>query len=204
MSRTTPQRQGGGGGPAPRVAVLVAVAALVVATVASFAVTRSRTPSLRPTGCGVAKARCIPSLESAAVIGALKSKGYGCTSRDGQGLEGLVLWECVLRIGATKYSLNMGTLRGHVNTVLAEATVQANKSAQGGKGGTASGTVPYLLWFASLPFADDLLTVADVKAWLTRQVQAGKKATVNIAGYRYEVDASKEGAATFDMQGMIE
>jgi hypothetical protein len=167
-------------------------------------VTRSRTPSLRPTACGVAKARCIPSLQSAAVIDALKSKGYGCNSRNGQGLEGLVQWECDLRIGATKYSLNMGTLRGHINTVLAEVSIQANRSAQGGKGGTASGTVPYLLWFASLPFADDPLTVADVKAWLTRQVQSGKKATVNIAGYRYEVDASEEGAASFDMQGMIE
>jgi hypothetical protein len=72
LSLTTPQRQGGRAGPAPRVAVLVAVAALVVATVASFAVTRSRTPSLRPTACGVAKARCIPSLDSTTVIGGVR------------------------------------------------------------------------------------------------------------------------------------
>jgi hypothetical protein len=176
------------------------VVALVVAAVAGFAVTRGRTPSQRPTDCPGSRARCIPTLQGSTVIAALKSKGHGCTSENrGDGVQ----WECKLQIGATEYSLHMKTLHGQVNTVLADVRDLGNRAAQGGNRGTASGTVPYLLWFASLPFADDPLTVAQVKAWLTRQVESGKRATVHIAGYRYILDASKEGAAEFDMEGMI-
>jgi hypothetical protein len=201
LARTAPERSPGRGVPAPRVAILAAVVALVVAAVAGFAVTRGRTPSQRPTDCPGSRARCIPTLQGSAVIAALKSKGHDCTSENrGDG----VRWECKLQIGATEYSLHMNTRHGQVNTVLADVRVLADRPAQGGGNqGAASGTVPYLLWFASLPFSDDPLTVADVKAWLTRQVEAGKRATVRIAGYRYIVDASKEGAATFDMEGMI-
>jgi hypothetical protein len=202
LSRTTPERPRGRAGPAPNVAILAAVVALVVAAVAGFAVTRGRTPSQRPGDCPGSRARCIPTLQGSAVIAALKSKGHGCDSESENRADG-VRWECKLQIGATEYSLHMRTLHGQVNTVLADVRVLADRPAQGGSRGAASGTVPYLLWFASLPFSDDPLTVADVRAWLTRQVEAGRKATVEIAGYRYEVDASKEGAATFDMEGMI-
>jgi hypothetical protein len=203
LRRTTPQGQGQGGrgGPAPRVAILVAVVALVVAAVASFGVTRSRTPSQRPAGCQRGdNARCIPNLQASEVVAALKSKGHDCTSKN---TEDAVEWECRLVLGATDYDVHMRTVHGQVHTVLAQAGILSDRPSQGGKREAGSGTVPYLLWFASLPFSDDPLTVAEVKRWLTRQVEAGKRATVDIAGYNYQVDASRERGATFELEGMF-
>jgi hypothetical protein len=199
----TTEGQGRHGGSSPRVAILVALVALVVATVASFAVTRSKTPSQRPIRCQGNNTGCIPTLKGSDVIAALKSKGHNCTSEKSQDE---VVWKCNLLIGATNYDLRLATLHGQVISVL--AGVLADNRSQSGKRGTGSRTVPYFLWFASLPFSDDPRTVADVKAWLTRQVEAGRKATVDIAGYRYRVDAtggeSGESFARFGMEGRIE
>jgi hypothetical protein len=201
LSRTTPERSAGRGGPAPRVAILVAVVALVVATVASFAVTRGRTASQRPAACqGGDNARCIPTLQASTVVAALKSKGHDCTSKDAKDA---VVWECRLVIGATDYELNMRTVHGQVHTVLAQAGVLSDRPSQGGRQGAGSGTVPYLLWFASLPFSDDPVTVAQIRTWLTRQLEGGRRASVDIAGYKYLVDASRESGARFELEGMF-
>jgi hypothetical protein len=162
--------------------------ALAGAGAGSFAAVRANAGQVGSAPCPVSYGRCIPSMRSADVISALKAKGHECAIES-------TGWLCTIRIGDASYEARLRTPGGQ----LASAYVSTRSATDG----ITRGAKAYMSWFAELPFADDPQMVAYVDDWLTQQIDAGKKVTAEIAGYRYELNASNsKGYVTFDVEGL--
>jgi hypothetical protein len=119
---------------------------------------------------------CIPGLKASKVVEAVKAQGHECAFKNS--------WTCELWIGPIKFETQLSVSQGYISAVDLRVVRPDGDQA-------SSAIMPYLLWFASLPYAGDAATVSDIKNWLTQQVEARKKTKAKIGDYSYELDAAK-------------
>jgi hypothetical protein len=184
----------GGQGRARLIVTLVAIglAALLVSGAASFGAAGGFNPQGgQSEDCGGVN-RCIPSLRSGDVISALEAKGFTCTPDSGG--------SCELQFGNSRFEMSMDTAGENddqIASIITHVTIPPGVQ-RGGR------IIPYFVWFASLPYADDPVLVQEVTAWIQQQVDGGTDAEALIGGYRYNVAASSPTSIELQIQGTIQ
>jgi hypothetical protein len=140
-------------------------------------------PDYGPVKCVDSEMTCIPRLQAARVVAALKAQGHSCSKSFDR-------WECALQVGVTKYTFALDSVGGQVHKY----------SARANTGPTAAAAAPikpskavraYLQWSAQLPYAHDPQFAAQIRTWLDHQIDTGGKTEANVGHYGFEFDTSQ-------------
>jgi hypothetical protein len=136
------------------------------------------TPDFGPSSCGDSAHDCIPRLDAATVIGALRAQGHECRESAGR-------WTCGLQIGVTEYSLSLQAISGQVHSYSARVSTSVD-------GPPSKEALSYLSWLAQLPYAHDPVFAGRIDSWLIRQIEKGGRTAASVGGYGYELKARDE------------
>jgi hypothetical protein len=161
---------------------------LLLVGVGTFLLARSYEGSKASQSCDIWQ--CIPRLEAAKVAKALQDEGYTCTQNLGD-------WNCKLQIGYVSFEVRLLVAEELIHDM------EASISQADGELVTETG-LPFLNWFATLPYSQDAQTSAQIEAWVTEQVN-GKKATeATIGNYRYELTNPRPSWVNLNIEGNFE
>lgn len=160
-----------------RVSLAVGMVAFLLAGIPVYSVSNAIRTGPGPSGC------CIPRLKAASVVEALKSKGHEC-SDDQYGVS------CELRIGRYGYETRVETSDdGLINDLSGKVSFPEGEAV-------GLNSISYLVWVASVPYAHDPQFMAEIKDWVTIQVQSGREVTANVGRYGCQLDASNPTTAS--------
>jgi hypothetical protein len=159
------------------------------AGIASYTGVRNTKYADGPVDCG-GVSRCIPNLKPATAVEALKSQGHDCARADGR------IWKCNLQAGLNQYETSFSVARN-------QDLIDGYQGSIRGPAGTTRGdaTTSYLVWLASMPYADDPVLLSEIKAWVGQQVDGGRQAEARIGDYSYEFDASRPESVSLSITG---
>jgi hypothetical protein len=177
-------------------AILLGGFAFTAGGIGGYAAASWLTPQFGPTPCvGSAKA-CIPDLEAASVISALKAQGHTCTkSADNR--------NCVLQIGLTQYAFTLQMVGGQVHTYSAQVSTVIDGAPSSEVARPSKSAMTYLEWSARLPYAHEPEFGAEIDSWLHRQVDTRARTVADVGGYRYEIDATAGNIVDLDVDAVI-
>lgn len=175
------------GGRRPPRLLVVAVAGLVAflaAGAGAYLIARDHRTYQVTQSCG--GHNCIPALRTAALVEALKGRGHTCKQ---EGRE----WFCDLMVGSVHFKVWVSDADGHIHRISAEVFhAEKEKVTKAGK--------TYLAWFAILPYRDDAAATAEIRNWLTEQLEAGKETKATILDYQYVLTTPKDGGVSLDIR----
>ena len=157
------------------VAAAVAVVGFLVAGAGAYVAMSRQEKAQGTVDCGPYE--CIPVLKASSVVAAIEAQGHECVANDNGSA-------CELRIGLLGFEARLEVAEDHLHGVYITASQPEGDQESGA-------IVPYLSWFASLPYGDDAATTSDITGWLAEQVEGRKATKATIGDYLYEVDASK-------------
>jgi hypothetical protein len=167
------------------IAAAVGLVGLLAAGIGTYVAVSSYQSGKRIVSCGAYE--CIPGLKASSVIEALKAQGHECKAEE-------YSTTCELSIGPIRFEARMEVSKG----LIPSATVSVDTIGDQ----ASSSAMPYLLWFAVLPYADDSATMADIRNWLTQQVEGHKTTKATIGDFEYEVKADKVEHTEVSFRGM--
>ncbi len=145
-----------------------------------------------PVDCpGATLYQCIPKLKVDDVVAALRGHGYRCINEHGY-------WECTLQFGAAELRATFDYEGGGISEVSARVAVPIATGGVAIDPGERS--LAFLLWVASLPYADNAQSVGEIRAWITKQVAEKRNVEATIGRYKYVLDASKGGGVDLKIE----
>ncbi|WP_043632962.1 hypothetical protein [Nonomuraea candida] len=130
---------------------------------------------------------CIPGVEAAALVEALKGRGHACENPS----KGA--WSCQMVVGSIAFQSWVHVSDGGVHRLTGKVF-----HADGGPL-TEAGRA-YLSWFAVLPYRDDPAAAAQIRDWLTQMIEADKDTKATILDYTYVLVTSKDDAVELDVR----
>ncbi|GAA3729474.1 hypothetical protein GCM10022225_08700 [Plantactinospora mayteni] len=162
---------------------VLGVAMLLLAGAGAFFGARSYEGSRASQSCG--SYSCIPRLEAETVVKALQDQGHTCTVDSNHR-------SCELHIGFVRFRASL-----QVSDELIHAmTVDVYRAAPVGETGLA-----YLNWFATLPYAGDPETSAQIEEWVAEQVNGNKDTRAVIGDYQYRLTNPETYAVELSIRG---
>jgi hypothetical protein len=188
----SPSAPSGGGAPSGEngrrkwllLPALGAVTLLLVG-LGAFFLARSYEGSRASQSCG--SYDCIPRLEAAKVVKALQDKGHTCT-------EELNHRTCDLRIGLVLFEATLQVTDGLIHAI----SVRIYRADSDPVTGTG---LAYLNWFATLPYARDAETSAQIEAWVAEQVNGNKDTKATIGDYEYGLTNPETHSVELNIKG---
>ncbi|WP_020576191.1 hypothetical protein [Actinopolymorpha alba] len=167
------------------IALLVGLFAFVAGGIASYAVASDATPTIGPMPCEDSARPCVPRLEAAIVIGALKAQGHTCTESSGR-------WSCLLAIGVTQYTFSLEETGGQIHKYSARVSNADLGPSSDTSTSQSKAAMSYLSWSAQLTYSHDPEFSAEIREWLSKQAGSQGKTVADVGGYEYTVDATDE------------
>jgi hypothetical protein len=161
------------------------VVMLLLAGLGAFFLARSYQGSRASQSCGGYD--CIPRLEAAKVVKALQDKGHTCT-------EDLNHRTCSLRIGLVRFEAALQVADGLIHAI--SVRIKRDESEPVTETGLA-----YMNWFATLPYARDAETSAQIEAWVAEQVNGNKDTKAKIGDYEYRLTNPETYSVELNIEG---
>jgi hypothetical protein len=183
----TPAGPGAGGNARRKWFLLPALGAvmLLVVGVGAFLLARSYQGSRAAQSCG--SYDCIPRLEAATVVKALQDKGHTCK-------EDLNQRTCDLRIGLVRFEATLQVADELIHAI-------SVKIYRAGSEPVTETGLAYLDWFATLPYARDAETSAQIEAWVAEQVNGNKDTKATIGDYEYRLTNPETFSVELNIKG---
>ncbi|WP_203862645.1 hypothetical protein [Plantactinospora mayteni] len=116
-------------------------------------------------------------MKHSSVIETLKAQGYACADDERT-------TNCELRVGPLAFKASVGVAEDLVSEVYVTASWHDTDRQ-------SDTLLPYLSWFASLPYSEDPTLTAEISQWLTEQVEGGKATEATIGDFVYQVKADR-------------
>ncbi|MDQ7908252.1 hypothetical protein RB614_27370 [Phytohabitans sp. ZYX-F-186] len=185
MSRTPPAPPTPGGRRKWLLLPALGAAVLLLAGAGAFFLARGYEGSQASQSCG--SYSCIPRLEAATVVKALRDKGHTCTEEFNHRT-------CDLKIGLVRFE---ATLQ------VADELIHAMSVSvyRGGSDPVTETGLAYLNWFATLPYARDAETSAQIEAWVAEQVNGNKDTQAVIGDYEYRLTNPETYSVELNIKG---
>lgn len=130
---------------------------------------------------------CIPRLEAEKVVKALQDKGHNCRADRNHR-------SCELHIGMVGFDVSLQVADGLIHAI----EVQIFRA---GDYPITEFGMAYLNWFATLPYARDEQTSAEIRQWLAEQVNGNKETEATIGDYSYKLTRPDRGKILLYIEG---
>jgi hypothetical protein len=184
---------GGGPGPGPgndgrrKWLLLPALGGitLLLVGIGAFFLARSYEGSQASQSCG--SYDCIPRLEAVKVVEALQDKGHTCKEEH-------VNRTCELRIGLVRFEVTLQVADDLIHAI--DVMIRRAGNEPVGEIGLA-----YMNWFATLPYARDAETAAQIEAWVAEQVNGNKDTEASIGDYAYRLTNPEADRIQLNIKG---
>lgn len=175
----------GTGGRAPwRLLPILGVVVLLLVGAGAYFAARSYQGSRASQSCG--SYNCIPRLEAATVVKVLEDQGYTCR-------EDFVHRTCDLRIGFVRFEASLQV----ADELIHRMTLKIFRAESDPV--TESG-LAFLNWFATMPYAWDPETSAQIEAWVAEQVNGNKDTRAIIGDYEYRLTNPETHTVLLDIK----
>ncbi|MBE1604707.1 hypothetical protein [Actinopolymorpha pittospori] len=108
----------------------------------------------------------------------------------------------MLQIGVTEYTFSLWEVRGQVRAYSARVSSAEIGPFDNTFAPPSKTAMAYMLWSAGLPYAHDREFAAQIRTWLSRQVEGGGTTVADVGGYTYKVDASEPQIFNLDVEAV--